>query len=190
MSMSQSLRGHFLIAAKKLRDDNFYRTVVLIVEQNAEGAMGVVVNRPSSITVANALSEHFQLPDNGDVVYIGGPVHPQDLIVLHDRCDLDPDDTPVVPGLSVGRNSEVFEEVMRLAAAGCSELKYRIFCGCAGWAPQQLEGEIDRGDWFVVPASAALLFSEDPFCVWDEVRRRVHRSPEMLPDLPGVPEWN
>lgn len=188
--MYESLRGKFLIAAKQLRDDNFYRTVVLIVEHTDEGAMGVIVNRPSSVTVANALSEHFDLPDNGDVVYIGGPVHPQDLIVLHDRGEIDPDDTAVVSGAHVGRNAQVFERVMQMAAAEDPELRYRIYCGCAGWGPGQLECEIARGDWFFVPALADEVFADDPLTVWDAVRCRVHRSPEMLPDLPGVPEWN
>ena len=188
--MCESLRGQFLIAAKQLRDDNFYRTVVLIVEHNDEGAMGVIVNRPSSITVANALSEHFQLPETGQVVYIGGPVHPQDLIVLHDRDDLDPEDSPVVTGAHVGRNAEVFEQVMQMASEEDLDLRFRIYCGCAGWGPGQLEGEIARGDWFSVPASADVLFADDPMNVWDEVRCRVHREQDIVPDLPGIPEWN
>lgn len=188
--MFDSLRGQFLIAAKKLVDPNFYRSVVLIVEHNDEGAMGLVVNRPSSVSVANALAEHFDLSRTDDLVYIGGPVQPSALFVLHNRSELDPHEVAVVPGLYVGSSADVFESVVHSAVDEESEMQFRIFCGCAGWAPGQLEGEIDRGDWFHVPATAEMLFCEDPYDVWDALRCQVHRSPELMPDLPGRPEWN
>ena len=84
--MPKSLRGQYLISGKWLRDPNFYKTVVLMVEHNAQGAMGLVVNRPSSVTVAHALSEHFNLPETDDLVYVGGPVEPSALFVLH-NCE-------------------------------------------------------------------------------------------------------
>ena len=188
--MPDSLRGQFLIAAKRLSDPNFHRSVVLIIEHNDEGAMGLVVNRPSSVTLAHALADHFEISRTDEFVYIGGPVQPSNLFVMHNRRELDPDEPPVVPGLYVGSNSEVFENVVQSVAEECPEIQFRIFCGCAGWGPGQLESEIDRGDWFQVPASAEMLFDEDPYAVWDLVRRQVHRSPMLLPDLPGHPEWN
>ena len=72
--MPDSLRGQFLIAGKNLRDPNFYQSVVLIVEHGDGGAMGVVVNRPSGVTVTQALQKHFELPETGEMVYVGGPV--------------------------------------------------------------------------------------------------------------------
>jgi len=189
--MAESLRGHFLIAAKTLTDPNFFRSVVLIVEHNEEGAMGLVVNRPSSVTVAQALAEHFDLSHSNELVYIGGPVQPSGLFVLHDQAELVPDETPVVPGLYVGSSSEVFESVVQKAVNnGGPGSRFRILCGCAGWAAGQLEGEIERGDWFTVPACAEVMFCDDPYSVWDTLRCRVHRRPHLLPDLPGSPEWN
>src|SRR3989304_1996646 len=116
-TMPNSLRGQFLIAGKRLRDPNFARTVVLIVEHGSEGAMGLVVNRPSSVTVAHALCEHFNIPETDDLVYVGGPVEPQNLFILHNAGHLDENENPVVPGLYVGSSPEVFETVVRSAAA-------------------------------------------------------------------------
>ena len=188
--MSDSLCGKFLIAGKRLRDENFYRTVVLMVEHGDEGAMGIVVNRPSSICVAHALSEHFQLPETGDVVHIGGPVEPTALFILHSACELDESERSVVPGVYVGSSAEAFERIVRSAAEGNSDLQFRIFSGCAGWGPGQLEGELSRGDWYLHPATAKLVFDADPYSLWDCMVRKVHESHRILPHAVKNPEWN
>lgn len=189
--MSQCLCGQYLVAGRRLRDPNFYKTVVLIVEHGPEGAMGVVVNRPSSVTVAHALAEHFQLPETDDVVYVGGPVEPAALFVLHNAPELDTAERPVVPGLFVGSSAGVFESVVRSSAdADNSGVQFRIFSGCAGWGPGQLEGELARGDWHVVPATADSLFESDPYQMWDEQLHRFFERNRMLPHLVKDPEWN
>ena len=73
---SPLIKGQFLIAGKQMRDPNFYRSVVLMVEHGESGAMGLVVNRPSNVSGARALSEHFDLPESDQLVYVGGPVEP------------------------------------------------------------------------------------------------------------------
>ncbi|MGE3316012.1 MAG: YqgE/AlgH family protein [Planctomycetaceae bacterium] len=188
--MSQSLRGHFLIAGKRLRDSNFFKTVVLMVEHGDEGAMGLVVNRPSSVSVAHALSEHFQLPDTNDQVYVGGPVEPSALFILHNAAELDENERPVIPGLFVGSSAAVFESVVRSSAEGNPNLRFRIFSGCAGWGPDQLEGELSRGDWYHHPADSDFLFHDDPYQVWDLMMQKVHETNRILPADPANPEWN
>jgi putative transcriptional regulator len=188
--MSHSLRGHFLIANKHLKDTNFYKTVVLLVEHGHDGAMGVVVNRPSSIKVAHALSEHFDLPDNDNVVYLGGPVEPGALFILHNAPELDGQELPVVPGLYMASNAEVFESIIRAASTGHVGLSFRVFCGCAGWAPGQLEGELERGDWYLHPAASCSLFHVDPYELWDQEVAHVNEANRILPDCPTNPEWN
>ncbi len=132
--MAESLRGHCLIAAKRLRDRNFYKTVVLMVEHGSDGAMGLVINRPSSVTVAHALSEHFKLPETDDLVYVGGPVEPSALFIVHNSLEFDTDESPVIPGVYVGSSAEVFEQIVRSSAEGNPDLRFRIYSGCAGWA--------------------------------------------------------
>ncbi len=188
--MSESLQGQFLIAGKSLRDPTFWKTVVLMVEHGESGAMGLVVNRPSSVTVAHALSEHFELPETDDVVYVGGPVEPEALFVLHNAGTLEQDATPVVPGLYVGSNPDVFEDVVRSAADGNTDMQFRIFSGCAGWSPGQLENEVSRGDWLQHPASTEFILHEDPYACWDELLQKVFETNRFLPHMVKNPELN
>jgi putative transcriptional regulator len=188
--MPKTLRGQFLIATRRLRDPNFFRSVVLIVEHGKEGAMGLIVNRPSSVTVARALEEHFELPETGELVYIGGPVEPSALFILHNSRDLDAGERPVVPGVFIGSSGTVFEDVVRSAESGDTDLRFRVLCGCAGWAPGQLEGEVSRGDWLVRPGNNELTFSPNPYEVWEEAVGMLSTEMGVLPSAPGNPEWN
>ena len=188
--MSESLKGQFLVAGKWLRDRNFFKTVVLIVEHGDEGAMGLVINRPSSIAVAHALAEHFKLPDTDEMVYVGGPVEPAALFILHNGVRYDDADAEVIPGVFVGSNATVFESVMQAVADGDPDLRFRIFSGCAGWAPGQLEGELARGDWHVYPASAELIWEADPYLLWDQVLQKVYEKNRLVPHTVKNPEWN
>lgn len=187
--MFHSLRGHFLIAGCRLRDPSFFKSVVLIVEHNNEGAMGLIINRPSSVSVANALSGHFDLPETGDLIHCGGPVEPGAYFVLHNTSAFDPAECPVVGGLYVGHSAEVFEEIVRSACAE-ADFKYRVFSGCAGWGPDQLEGELARGDWFTFPACEELIFNDDPYTTWDQLVRKVYASNRLVPHATEHPEWN
>ncbi|RMG41646.1 MAG: YqgE/AlgH family protein [Planctomycetota bacterium] len=186
---SQSLQGKLLIAACHLRDPNFYKTVVLVVEHGEGGAMGLVVNRPTSISVARALSEHFELPDRGELVYYGGPVEPNALFVIHNAEDID-NGSPIIPGLYVGSSAEAFENVVRSAADDNDRLRFRIYSGCAGWAPRQLEAELDQGDWFVLPATADIVFADDPYAVYDALLRDIRRAQRIIPTAVEDPELN
>lgn len=188
--MGESLRGQFLVASMQLRDPNFYKTVVLIVEHGSGGAMGLVVNRPSSVTVAHALSNHFNLPETDDLVYVGGPVEPAALFITHTDAEIEFDESPVVPGLFVGSSPDVFEAVVRRAANGAEDCRYRIFSGCAGWGPDQLEGEIDRGDWWQYPADLKHIFDEDSYELWDCLAEKVRERNQIISDRGHRPEFN
>ena len=188
--MAESLRGQFLVAGKHLLDQNFFKTVVLVVEHNSEGAMGLVVNRPSSVSVASALSEHFNLPETDEPVHVGGPVEPAALFILHNAAEYEDCDRPVLPGLYVGSSADVFESVVRAFADGQPGMRFRVFSGCAGWAAGQLEGEISRGDWHVHNASSELTLAEDPYAVWDTCMQRIYEANRILPHTVQNPEWN
>lgn len=160
-----------------------------MVEHGPDGAMGLVVNRPSSVTVAHALSEHFQLPETDDLVYVGGPVEPSALFILHNAPHLDEGERPVIPGLFVGSSADAFETIVRNAAEGDPDIKFRIFSGCAGWGAGQLEGELCRGDWLQVPACCKALF-EDPYELWDRMLTKSRELNPLAPFRSGNPEWN
>ena len=188
--MAQTFRGQFLIAAKSLRDPNFFKTVVLLLEHNQHGAMGLVVNRPSSVTVSQVLSEHFELPETGEVVFMGGPVEPGNLFILHNSDELDCSESPPVEGVFVGCTKDVFESVVQAVSSGDDEARFRVFSGCAGWAPKQLEGEVNRGDWLLHQASPEFVFHQDPYEVWDVLIDTFKKAHQLMPSATDHPEWN
>lgn len=184
-----NIKGQFLVAAKHLLDPNFFKTVVLMVEHGENGAMGVVINRPSDIAVSHALSGHLDVHHLGDPVYFGGPVEPGGLIVLHDRADLSESDA-VIPGVYVPTRADVFEEVIRAAEDDQSSTTFRVYSGCAGWSSGQLESEIERGDWYQVPAESGIVFSDDPYSIWEESLNRVASENAIIDQRVEHPELN
>lgn len=188
--MTKSLSGQCLVASKHLRDPNFYKSTVLIVEHGDHGAMGLVINRPSSVLVQHALAEFFDLHSVKQPVYVGGPVEPRALLVLHNLTELAAPERAIVPGVYIGNSENAFKEVMRRAADGEPNLHFRIFSGCAGWAPNQLEGELSRGDWHTAPACRELVFHDDPYDVYDAVMKRVQEAHRVIPQSCPNPTWN
>jgi len=187
--MPATIRGHFLVAGPHLRDPNFFKSVVLLVEHNDEGAMGLVINRPSEMTVESALSGHFDLPCASGFVYQGGPVEQTALFILHNAQSLDPDETPILPDLFIGSCADVFEEVVSQGSMDDS-ICYRVYSGCSGWGVGQLEDELSRGDWLVVRACVDHVFSDNPYEVWDALVEKVRKASRILPNHPENPEWN
>ena len=185
----EPLRGQFLVAGRHLRDPNFYRTVVLLVEHGEDGAMGLVVNRPTDVEVRQALAGHFELPDATDPVYYGGPVEPSALFVLHDSVEFSGGELPLASGLFVGNSRDAFEGIVRSHEAGDEDLHFRVFAGCAGWGPGQLEDEMSRGDWVLTPPDDDPLLTLDPYEHWERLYRRLVRHP-LFPDFDGDHRWN
>ena len=186
--MAKPLRGRYLVAGRDLKDPNFFRSVVLVVEHNDTGSMGLVLNRPTELEVRQALAGHFELPEADDPVYFGGPVEPQALFLLHDAAGQAGDETPVLPGLFVGANADVFEKIVTTAAA--TGARYKVFSGCAGWGPGQLEGELARGDWFIADADPEAVFRVDPYAYWEQVRAEIANRRSAFPRTDGDPRLN
>jgi putative transcriptional regulator len=181
-----SLRGQLIIASPALQDPNFDRTVVLVTEHDEDGAMGLVLNRPSDAPVAEAVPDlaWATLEDDG-VVYIGGPVAPDGVIVLAEWDDpahaaiLIADDLGFVPGDAPSQ--EALEAAVRRA---------RVYAGHAGWGPGQLEAELADEAWIVEAPRREELFSEDPESLWAAVLRRKGREFALLSTMPPDPSLN
>jgi len=188
--MSESIRGKFLIAGKGLKDPNFLQSAVLMIEHTEAGALGVVVNRPTEIAVSDALSEHVDWPATSDRLFVGGPVEPSALFVLHDAQHLDVDESPVAPGVFVGSTPDLLERLIETLKSNDPAPKYRIICGCAGWGPGQLEGELKRGDWLLQPADGPHIFDREPHAMWEVLLRAAQGAHRILPDYKGDPELN
>lgn len=188
--MASSVRGKCLVAGTELRDPNFFKTVVLILEHASDGAMGLVVNRPSSLTVQNALAGHLDLPEADEMVFVGGPVEPADLFLLHNNNEVAADfdgPEPILPGVFVTNTADQFDAVLTSSQAN---LMSKVFSGYAGWGPSQLEAELARGDWLIADANYETLFKRCAYELWDELRASVQKSHRMFSVDSPNPEWN
>ena len=180
----RSLRGQLLVAGPGLYDPNFRRTVVLIGEHGEEGAMGVVLNRASEIVVADAVPPLAPLVDAEAVVYVGGPVQPQAVVVIADFVDPTVAEALVLD--SVGFLPGEIED-----AEALGELhNVRVFAGYAGWAAGQLEEELAERSWLVLPARVSDVFHPASERLWSEVLRREGGAYAALATLPDDPRTN
>jgi len=156
----------FLIAARGLPDPNFSHTVVLLLRYDEGGAMGVIVNRPTRVTVREVLPDVEVLGDYEGPVFFGGPVLIERMLFLL-RGDEPPADAALVAGDVYVSASRTALESLRQMAADSSQL--RIFAGHAGWSPGQLDQEIADGGWHLVPARMDEVFAVDPRGVWERM---------------------
>jgi putative transcriptional regulator len=178
-----SLQGQLLVASPALLDPNFRRTVVLVTEHNADGAAGLVLNRPSEAEVVEAVPQLEPLADVGEHVWVGGPVEQNAVLVLGEFVD--PDDAAVQLFGSLGFPAlDDPDEVVPLTT------RRRIFAGYAGWGSGQLEDELVREDWILEPASNDDAFTEDPDELWADVLRRKGGIYELVARMPEDPSVN
>ncbi|HTX46037.1 MAG TPA: YqgE/AlgH family protein [Solirubrobacteraceae bacterium] len=180
----ESARGTLLIAGPGLLDPNFWRTVVLVVEHNEDGALGLVLNRPSETTVHDAVPQLEELVDEDDLLYIGGPVQPSSVIVLA-RLE-DPSDAALISFDDIG----VIGMGDGSDGPAPSVREGRAFVGHSGWGPGQLDTEIERGDWITEPARREDAFSQDPAALWPSVLTRMGGSYALVARMPPDPSVN
>ena len=181
-----SLRGRLLVAMPALRDPNFDRTVTLLLEHTEEGALGLVLNRPSETELEDPLPEWGPLAAEPPVVFVGGPVALDGAIGLA-RASA-PGDTegwaPLFGGLGtvdLRRAPEDIEVPLE---------RLRVFLGHAGWGPGQLEEELAEDAWVVVDAAPGDALSEDPAGLWRRVLRRQGGRLAWLANHPLDPSLN
>lgn len=176
---SKFLRGHLLLDGGNLQGSFFHRSVVLICQHDLEGAFGLVLNRPATAKVGDALVA--DLPDSLKELslFIGGPVQPGALSYLHS------DD--FLPGAKVLQNLDYGHSLDDLSDIGSSlspGKKVRLFAGYAGWSPGQLEDEIKRKAWVTHPASVDLVFDVEPATLWQNILRGKGGYFKMLATMP------
>ena len=168
-SRGRSTQGRFLVATEQLLDPNFARTVILILSHDEQGAMGVVVNRPSEIRLAEAVPALEELRKRDDRVFFGGPVALNLMIVLLRTGKQPPDSRRVFDDVYVTGSLKALRSAL---AQPSQSSRLRAFLGHAGWAPGQLEHEISRGDWRLADADPGLIFDTAPRDVWPRLNQR------------------
>ncbi len=180
----ESVRGQLLIAGPTLADPNFWRTVVLVVDHNPEGALGLVLNRPSETKIGDAVPELRELIDPDADVLVGGPVQKSAVIVLAEFVD--PSEAALIAFGDIGVLGNVLNR--DLPESGIREA--RAFAGHAGWGPGQLDDELERGDWILEPARRSDAFSERPDSLWPAVLTRKGGSYALVARMPSDPSVN
>ena len=178
-----SLTGQLLIASPALLDPNFRRAVVLVTEHNEDGAAGLVLNRPTDADVSEVVPQLEVLVDDGEPIFMGGPVQPNGVLVLGEFVD--PADAAVPLFGSLGFPS--LEEPDEVVPA---TTRRRIFAGYAGWGSGQLEDELAREDWILETASNDDAFTESPDELWADVLRRKGGIYELVARMPEDPSVN
>lgn len=174
-----SLQGQLLISSPLLHDPNFRRTVVLMTHHDDEGAMGLVLSRPSEIRVAEAVPELADLPGD-ELVYVGGPVQPEAVVVLVEH-EAEPE-LPIVGNIAFMQADTELDELDTVRA--------RVFAGYSGWGPGQLEGELEVSSWIVVPAEPDDAFAPDPDELWRTVLHRKGGKFALIATMPYDPKLN
>lgn len=156
--------GRLLVATPSLGDPNFDRTVVLLLAHEDEGSLGVVLNRPGDVGVAEAVPGWEAHAADPDTVFVGGPVQRQALIGLGRAPSGTDGFEPVFADVGVVDLS--------LDAATSTISDVRVFAGHSGWGAGQLDAEIEAGSWFVLDAEPTDASSSDPDDLWLSVLRR------------------
>jgi len=181
---AESLAGQLLLASPSLLDPNFARTVVLIGVHNEDGAMGVVLNRPSSVTVAEAVPQLQPAVDEAELVYVGGPVQPTSVVCLAEFLDPSLAELLVLGRIGFPAPHTGVEELAEATA------RRRVFAGYAGWAERQLDAEVENGDWIADTAQPQDVFSDAPQELWRSVLERKGGSYALIARMPLDPSVN
>jgi putative transcriptional regulator len=186
---STPTKGRLLLATPPLEDPNFDRAVIYVLEHHDDGALGLVLNRPSPEELGDALRPWTAMQSDPSLVFVGGPVEPDALIAIarvRDGAttapDEDPSDTHLAPLSGDLASADLAADPDEVSGA-ISAL--RVFRGYAGWGPGQLDGEIEAGAWLVLDPEPDDLFTPSPDDLWRVVLRR---QPGRLAWLAEAPD--
>jgi len=159
----------FLVARRGMSDPNFRETVVLVTHPPRGAPFGVIINRPLGQRLSDVFPDQPSLKGRKDVLYFGGPVGRQGLVFLVRSPEPPQGVMRVLRDVFFTSDVELIESLLQRE----DPLRgLRIFAGYSGWAPGQLQNEIARGGWHVVPADAETLFNKDPAGIWPELIER------------------
>jgi putative transcriptional regulator len=178
----ETFRGKLLVSSPALVDPNFRKTVVLIAHHDEDGAMGLVLSRPSTVAAVDAVPALEGIPGADDPVYVGGPVQPEAFMVLAEFDDIADAAAPILNGLGfMPADAEPEELAIR---------RLRLFAGYSGWGGGQLEAELGDDSWIVVDAIADDVFADDPDELWRGVVQRKGGAVSLMENMPFDPGWN
>jgi putative transcriptional regulator len=179
----ESLRGKLLIASPQLADPNFDRSVVLITEHGPDGAMGIVLNRPSEAGVESVIPDLASIAGE-EPVFVGGPVQPEALVVLGEFTDPEMAAWIVVADVGLVSAQTDLDDLPAALRRG------RVYAGFSGWGAGQLEEELEEEAWIVEAPLPKELFPDDPESLWSDVLARMGGEYALVARMPEDPSLN
>lgn len=180
--------GRLLVASPTLRDPNFARTVVLLLDHDDEGTLGVVLNRPTTVPVASVLPAWGDTVDDPPVLFDGGPVSADSALAVACVPEAGREDPVGFRRLFGPMGMVDLDTPQEVLAPAMTRM--RVFAGYAGWGGGQLDVEIDEGSWYVVRAETADVFAPEPQDLWRQVLRRQHGPLAWVATMPSDPTRN
>lgn len=158
--------GTFIVAKPGMKEGGFAKSVILLVQHQEEGTWGVIINRPTMIPISQALPSVKQLQSFSDPLFFGGPMSQDELVMLI-RSEHELEGAHHLFGeLYISGNTDALSPVLQVVS---SRTVFRAYAGSAGWAPGQLQDEVDSGDWWVVSADMRDIFDKLPADVWPDM---------------------
>jgi putative AlgH/UPF0301 family transcriptional regulator len=161
--------GKLLVASRNLGDPQFAKTVILLVRYDAQGVLGLILNRRTRVPLSRALESLKAAKDRSDPVYMGGPVEMPAVFALFKPPNKIEGAEHVFDGVYLITAKTLFEQTI---SARPDPSIFHVYLGYAGWNPEQLEQEVGLGAWFIFPAEAGTVFNADPDSLWDEMIRK------------------
>lgn len=188
--------GSLLASSPDLLDPNFMHTVSVICEHTPRGAYGLVLNKRSSLTVDRLLPEHPILGGMALPVAWGGPVENDTLQIVHRFGKRIPGSYELAEGLYLGGELDQVAELLAEDPSPAVQSGVRFILGCAGWGPEQLDGELATGSWVPLPLDTELVFGmdrgrpSDQEQTWQQALRMLGKQGEELAGMPPDIGWN
>jgi putative transcriptional regulator len=183
MLETTELKGLLLVAMPQLKDINFHRTAVLLCENTVEGSMGVVINRPLPFQLDQVYAgQKFDTSQNADkAVHYGGPVQPEAGFIIFEGAERYHDTLTVTGDIALGTSIDILQDISK----GNGPERFIFALGYAGWSAGQLESELARNDWLVVPTDAELIFDVPAAERWEHAIRSLGIDPSLLSQSSG-----
>ena len=161
--------GKLLVASRDLGDPNFAQTVVLLVHQDAQGVVGLILNRRSDVPLSRILKDLKGAKERSDPVYLGGPMEPPTVFALLKSPSRIEGAEAVLAGVYMISAKNHFEQTISTRP---DPGVFHVYLGYAGWTNEQLRREVELGAWFIFPATAGTVFSSDPDSLWPQMIRK------------------
>ncbi len=176
-------KGILLISPPLMADGIFHKSVILLLEHSKEGSMGFIINKQTNLTLADVINE---TPEFKEATFFGGPVSPNQLQVLHKRSSI-PESINIYDGIYWGGDFKLLFDLINKHKINAHDIKF--YLGYAGWSPGQLEEEIDKGSWLMVPAENYDFWESGP-SLWETVVKDLGMNPKIVETVPDDPRYN